>query len=52
MIETGELKPSMRLGTSAAVARAFHVSPVTADRAIRLLAAEGKLKRITGCGKP
>ncbi len=50
MIVSGELKPSMRLGSSAAVAREFHVSPMTADRAIRLLAEEGKLKRITGCG--
>lgn len=50
MIRSGELKESMRLASSAEIAREFQVSPVTADRAIRLLVSEGKLKRIPGCG--
>ena len=50
MIDSGELKPSMRLASSAEVAGIFHVSPMTADRAIRLLVAEGRLERITGRG--
>ena len=50
MIDSGELKPGMRLAASAEIAREFQVSLMTADRAIRLLAAEGKVKRINGSG--
>ncbi len=49
-IAAGKLKPGMRLASSAAIAQEFSVSLMTADRAIRQLAAEGLLKRITGCG--
>jgi len=49
-IMDGKLKPGMKLASSASIAEEFSVSPMTADRAIRQLAAEGLLKRITGCG--
>lgn len=49
-IDSGELKPGMRLAASAEIAREFKVSLMTADRAIRMLAAEGKVKRINGSG--
>ena len=50
MILSGKLKPGARLASSAELAKDFGVSPMTADRAVRRLAAEGCLKRITGCG--
>lgn len=49
-IKSGKLAPGSRLGSSAEIASAFGVSLMTADRAIRKLAAEGMLKRITGVG--
>lgn len=50
MILSGKLKPGTRLASSSELAKEFGVSPMTADRAVRRLAAEGRLKRITGCG--
>ena len=49
-IADGKLKPGMKLASSASIAEEFSVSLMTADRAIRQLAAEGLLKRITGSG--
>ena len=49
-IADGKLQPGMKLASSASIAQEFSVSLMTADRAIRQLAAEGLLKRITGCG--
>lgn len=50
MLRDGTLKPGMRLASSADIAKSFHVSLMTADRAIRQLVSEGRLKRITGSG--
>ena len=50
MIVSGKLTPGSRLASSADLAKEFGVSPMTADQAVRRLAAEGCLKRITGCG--
>ena len=50
MILSGTLEPGTRLASSVELAKEFGVSPMTADRAVRRLAAEGCLKRITGCG--
>ncbi len=49
-IANGRLKPGMKLASSSSIAQEFGVSLMTADRAVRQLAAEGMLKRITGCG--
>ena len=49
-IANGKLKPGMKLASSSSIAQEFGVSLMTADRAVRQLAAEGLLKRIAGCG--
>ena len=49
-IANGRLKPGMKLASSSSIAQEFGVSLMTADRAVRQLAAEGLLKRIAGCG--
>lgn len=50
LIDTGTLPPGSRLKTAADLAKELNVSQMTADRAIRLLTSEGKLKRVTGKG--
>ncbi len=49
-IESGEIQPSQRLGSSAEIAAAYGVATMTADRAVRRLVAEGLLTRVQGRG--
>ena len=50
LIGSGALPAGARLKSSAELAAELNVSPMTADRAIRQLTAEGILKRVTGSG--
>ena len=49
-IESGEIQPSQRLGSSVELATEYGVAAMTADRAVRRLVSEGLLVRVQGRG--